>query len=164
MNAQKTSPPLPLARTEEPQGTLDERIALAEQRLMAREQALRHGAQALLQRAQKATEPRRMVRPAVFALGALALVWGALRLMRRGRGAEGPRTASAAPRAAASASPLGQVPWARAAAVLWPLLPMAWRGRMGADNASMLVAMGVPLIGWLFSQRTREPLQSQRTE
>jgi len=164
MNTPKTSPPLPLARTEDPQGTLDERIALAEQRLMAREQALRHGAQALLQRAQKATEPRRMVRPAVFALGALALVWGAVRLMRRVRGAEGPGTASAAPRAAASASPLGQVPWARAAALLWPLLPMAWRGRMGPESASLLVAMGPPLIGLLFSNRSRASSRSQRSQ
>ena len=83
MNRTQIATPLSPARTELPQGTLDERITLAEQRLVAREQALRHGAQALVQRAQSATEPRRMVRPAVFALGVLALVWGAARLMRR---------------------------------------------------------------------------------
>lgn len=61
-------------RTEPPQGTLDERIAMAEERLVAHERAVRQGAQALLLRAQEATRPRRMVRPAAYALGALALL------------------------------------------------------------------------------------------
>ncbi len=163
-------PPLPLALAEVPQGTLDERIALAEQRLVAREQAFRHGAQALLQRAQVATEPRRMVRPAVFALGALALVWGAVRLLRRRRVPEsvperaGTTAALVAASAAPSASRSGNVPWVRAAALLWPLLPVAWRGRMGPDTASLLVAVGLPLAGLLFRKRARAPLPPQRSE
>lgn len=40
MNTPKISPPLPRARIEFPQGTLAERIALAEQRLVARDQGL----------------------------------------------------------------------------------------------------------------------------
>lgn len=151
--------PLPLDRSELPPGTLEERIALAEQRLVAREQAFRQQAQALLQRAQKATEPRRMVRPALFALGALVLVWGALRLLRprrtpSGAGA-GTADASSTPPAAPPASRHGEVPWVRAAALLWPLLPVAWRGRMGPDTASLLVAVALPLAGMLFSKRTR---------
>jgi hypothetical protein len=166
MNTPKISPPLPPARTELAQRTLDERITLAEQRLVAREQALRHGAQALLHRAQEATEPRRMVRPALYALGALALVWGAARLLRRRPGAEGTgsTTASAATPAAPSASRFGEVPWVRAAALLWPLLPVAWRGRLGPDAASTLVAIGLPLAGLLFRKRSRAPLPSQRSE
>lgn len=165
MKTPKISPPLPPARTELTQGTLDERIALAEQRLVAREQALRHSAQALLQRAQEATEPRRMVRPAVYALGALAIVWGAVRLLRHRRDAGRPGTtaAPAVTSAASSASRFGEVPWVRAAALLWPLLPVAWRGRMGPDTASLLVAMGLPLAGLLFRKRAHAPLQSRRS-
>lgn len=163
MNTPKISPPLPPARTELPQGTLDQRIALAEQRLVAREQALRHGAQALLQRARVATEPRRMLRPALYALGVLTLVWGASRLLRRRLGAERPATmAATAP--AAPAPRFGEVSWARAAAQLWPLLPAAWRGRMGTDAVSIFVALGLPLAGLLFRKRSRAPLQAQRSE
>jgi len=166
MHTPTIPPPRPHARTDLPQGTLDERIALAEQRLVAREQALRHGAQALLQRAQAATEPRRMVRPALFALGALVLAWGAARLLRRKPDAErsGTSAVSAATPAGASASRFGEVPWVRAAALLWPLLPVAWRGRMGPDAASILVAVGLPLAGLLFRKRSRVPLQTQRSE
>jgi len=167
MNTPNLTPPLPPARTDLPQGTLDERIALAEQRLVAREQALRHGAQALLQRAQTATEPRRMLRPALYALGALALIWGVVRLIRSRRDtAERPGTpaAPAATPIASSASRFGEVPWVRAAALLWPLLSVAWRGRMGPDTASILVAVGLPLAGLLFSKRQRAPMQSTRSE
>jgi hypothetical protein len=166
MNTPNLTPPLPPARTDLPQGTLDERIALAEQRLVAREQALRHGAQALLQRAQTATEPRRMLRPALYALGALALVWGIVRLIRGRRDtAERPSTPAApASTPAASASRFGEVPWVRAAALLWPLLPVAWRGRMGPDTASMLVAVSLPLVGLLFSKRMRAPSRAPRSE
>ncbi len=159
MNAPNPSPPLLPARTEFPLSTLGERIALAEQRLVAREQAWRDGAQALLHRAHKATEPRRMVRPVLYALGALALVWGAVRLLRRRRGTEGPGTAAAlaATPAAPSALRFGDVPWVRAAAVVWPLLPAAWRGRMGPDATSILVAVGLPLVGLLFRKRSRAP-------
>jgi len=147
-------------------GTLDQRIALAEQRLVAREQALRHGAQALLQHAKKATEPKRMVRPAVYGLGALALVWVAARLLRRRPDANAPSSMAApaaATSAASSASRFGEVPWVRAAALLWPLLPVAWRGRMGPDTASLLVAMSLPLVGLLFRKRACAHLPSQRS-
>lgn len=168
MDRTQIATPLSPARTEPAQGTLDERITLAEQRLVAREQALRHGAQALVRRAQSATEPRRMVRPAVFALGVLALVWGAARLMRRrsvGETLHATATAaSATAPAVSSASRFGEVPWMRAAVLLWPLLPAAWRGRMGADTASTLVAVGLPLAGLLFSKRARGPLQSQPSD
>jgi hypothetical protein len=165
MNMPKIPPPPPPARTETPMGTLDERIALAEARLMAREQALRQGAQALMQRAQTATEPRRMLRPALYALGALALAWGAVRLLRRRRGAESPGT-TVVPSSTrvAPASGFAEVPWVRAAALLWPLLPVAWRGRMGPEAASVLVAVGLPLAGLLFSRRRRAPTQAQHSE
>jgi len=108
---------------------------------------------------------RQLVRPALYALGALALVWGAARLLRRRAGAERTdnTTASATTPAAPSASRFGEVPWVRAAAVLWPLLPVAWRGRMGPDTASIVVAIGLPLAGLLFRKRSRAPLPSQRT-
>ena len=165
MNTPTLEPPLPLPHTELPKGTLDERIALAEQRLVAREQLWQHSARALLQRAQTATEPRRMLRPALYALGALALAWGAGRLLRRKRVAGGPdnTATSATTPAAPSASRFGQVPWVRAAALLWPLLPVAWRGRVGPDTASILVAVGLPLAGLLFSKRQRATSQSTRS-
>ena len=166
MNTPTLAPPLPPPRTELPKGTLDERIALAEQRLAAREQLLQHDARALLKRVQTATEPRRMLRPVLYALGALALAWGAGRLLRRKHVDRRLRSAAvlATTPAASSASRFGEVPWVRAAALLWPLLPVTWRGRMGPDTASILVAVGLPLAGLLFSKRQRAPTQSTRSE
>ena len=163
MNTANLSPPLLPARTEFPPGTLGERIARVEQRLVARDQAWQLRAQALLHRAHKATEPRRLVRPVLYALGALALVGGAVRLLRRRRGTQslGTAAASAATPAAPSASRFGELPWVRAAALLWPFLPVAWRGRMGPDAASILVAVGLPLAGWLFRKRSRAPMQTE---
>lgn len=161
MNAPSHAPP----RKPLPLGTLDERIALAEQRLVANEQNLQHRARALLQRAQTVTEPRRMIRPALYALGTLALAWGAMRLLQGRRGTQGP-DATASPRAvtaAPAASRWGEVPWVRASALLWPLLPVAWRGRIGADTASIVVAVGLPLAGWLFRKRQRAPLRREPT-
>lgn len=166
MNTPTISPPLRHGHTDHPPGPLDERIALAEQRLVAREHALRQGAQALLQRAQQATEPRRMLPPALYALGAMALAWGAMRLIRGRPGSARPSTtgASAAPAGASPASRWGEVPWVRAAALLWPFLPAAWRGRMGPEAASVLVAVGLPLAGLLLRKRPRAPLPDRRSE
>ena len=167
MNTPTISPQLPSPLSESPLGTLDERIALAERRLISREQAVLHSAQALVQRAHEATRPRRLVRPAVYALGALALVWGAGRLLGSRRNTRKPRHTPASPLATPeyrSPSRLGEVPWARGAALLWPLLPGAWRGRVGPDAASMLVAVGVPLAGLLFRKRSQAPSQAAGSE
>jgi hypothetical protein len=161
-----TAPPPrpPPAHAEPPQGTLEERIARAEQGLVAREQALQQRAQAFMQRTQEALEPRRLVRPAAYTAGTLVLVWVVLRLLRRKPDAAGvdPRatapasTARSAAEGRAPASPLRDLPWARTAALLWPLLPVAWRGRLGPDTASIIVTLGLTLVGLLFSKRVRK--------
>lgn len=156
MNTANIQRPLPPARTESPHGTLDERIALAEKRLVSREEAVRHSARALLQRTQDATSPSRLLRPAGYALGAVALLWGVGRLLRPRREAKRPDFKAAPPPMPASrpASRFAEMPWMGAANLLWPHLPSAWRGRMGPDGASILVALGVPLAGLLFKKRT----------
>ena len=107
-----------------------------------------------------------MLRPALYALGALALAWGAMRLIRGRPSNARPGSAGApsAGKAASSVSRFGEVPWVRAAALLWPLLPAAWRGRMGPEAASIFVALGLPLAGLLLSKRSRAPVQTQRSE
>lgn len=159
MNTPNIPPPLPPARTERPQGTLEERIALAEDRLVARQQALQHGAQALVLRARAALEPGRMVRTAAYTLGGLTLVWVAVRLLGRRPRAEETHTdaTSAGAPSAPTASRSRKVPWERAAALIWPLLPVAWRGRLGPDAASILVTVCLALAGLLFGGRGRTP-------
>lgn len=164
MNTPTASPSLPSAHADLPPGTLDERIALAEQRLVSREQGIRRRAQDLLLRAQDVTKPRRLVRPAGYVLGAVALLWVATRLLQRRRDANLRGTLSPQAPAARAASSVGEVPWARAAGLLWPFLPAAWRGRLGLDSASHLVAVGVPLAALLFRKRTQPPLQSTRPD
>lgn len=152
-------PPPPPARTEGPRDTLEARIALAAQRVQDRDQALRLSARALVQRAQAAMEPRRLLVPVAGALGGLALLWVAARVLRRPPAAERARAAAkpAGTPAAPSTSRSESLPWASAAALLWPLLPVAWRGRMGPDTASILVTLGLALAGWLFQRRVLEP-------
>ena len=157
MNAQPsllaTLPP----PTEAGGGTLDERIAAAELRLMEREQRLRGGVDSMLQRLRSATEPRRLLWPAmvgVLSLVAVAWVW-----RRLGRGRRAGNLNSAEPaRGRAGSPPRSDVLWVRAAALAWPLLPAHWRARVGPGTASLVVAVGLPLAEQLFKRAAPAPL------
>jgi apolipoprotein D and lipocalin family protein len=155
-----TPPSLPAAfpaRPEAVHATLDERIAMAESRLVAREQGLRRGADALLQRLRRATEPRRLVWPLLGGVSSLLIVGWAWRRIGGVRHTHG--SASAAPeRVRAASSGRSDVPWVRAAALAWPLLPAAWRARVGPGTASLVVAVGLPLAEQLFKRGLHAPL------
>jgi hypothetical protein len=167
MNAQANS--LPLPAIEAVQGTLDERIAQAEQRLVAREQGLRSGWQALTRRAQRATEPRRLVWPVLgVAAALLAAVWLLRRRAGVGMGALAGAVASSASSATFAArtpkpgaARWSELPWVRGTALVWPLLPAHWRARFSPGTASLMVAVGLPLIEQLFKRRVSPALPAR---
>jgi hypothetical protein len=154
-----TPQPPPPARTERRQRPLAERIALAEQRLVMREQTLRQGVQRLLHRTEAAMAPRRLVVPVVGTLGALALAWFLVtRLGQRRHAGAAVVQGGSAPSAAAARSRGGAfdgVRWERAVPLLWPLLPVAWRGRVGPGATSVFVTVALPLAAGLFGRRLR---------
>lgn len=163
MNAQANSPPPPLPPVEEVLGTLDERIAQAERRLVAREQGLRTGWQGLARRARRATEPRRLVWPVLGTIAALgAAVWLLRGRAGPGIGALAGAVASSATVAAGAPKPGAarwrELPWMRGTALVWPLLPAHWRAHLSLATASLLVAVGLPLAERLFKPR---PLQAR---
>src|SRR3982751_2942358 len=101
---------------------LDERILLAEHRLIAREEALMRSVDALAERVKNAFQPRRLLRPAFGAiLGVVGLGW----LLGRGRRGHGARRASHAhaARGGSALARLADLPWVRPVGFAWPLLP-----------------------------------------
>lgn len=160
MSANSPLAPAALPALEAAPGTLEYRIRLAEQRLVAREVKLRAGWCAFGERVQRATEPRRLLLPALAgAMSLLAMWWAA-------RGARGPRPeladrVLASAQARAGGGPRwAELPWARAAAIVWPLLPAAWRARVSPGTAQLAVAMGVPLAQHLTTRSQPVPLST----
>lgn len=151
-------PPLPASLTSAERlspDDLDARILQVEQRLIAREENLRRGLSAFSRRLGEATQPRRLLRPALIGGGALAALW---LLRRRPKPAAGP----APRRAGYSASGMGGIPWVRLAGLAWPMLPQRWRRHVNPVFASTLVTVVLPLVDKLWGQRTEaapsEPL------
>ena len=158
MNAHPSLPATPPARTEAACGTLDERIAAAESRLMAREQRLRGGVESLQLRLRSATEPRRWLWPALA--GVLSLVAVAWAWRRSGRGPGGARhlNSAAPPGVPGAESTRSDMTWVRAVALAWPLLPAHWRARVGPGTAALVAAVGLPLAERLFKRAAPAPL------
>lgn len=130
--------------------SLEPRIEQVEHRLIARQLQLRHHWQALGQRVQRATEPRRQLVPMVAAvLSLLAAGWLLRRLGARPAGPPAPQAAGAAGTGWRLFDPSA---WICGAVWLWPLLPAAWRAR-GPGTASLFVALGLPLVERLFRRR-----------
>lgn len=133
--------------------TLDERIAMAEQRLMARDERLHSGLQALRRRTRHALQPKRLVWPA---LGLAAVLLASLWLLRRTRTTDGTdRDVSTSARTDAYSPLAADGPWMRGGLLLWPLLPEHWRARVNPALASAMVAIGLPLLQWLLKRRPR---------
>jgi apolipoprotein D and lipocalin family protein len=128
---------------------LDTRIMLVEQRLIAREQSLRRGIDAIGLRVRRAVRPWCRALPAIgLTLGAslLATLWWRRRPLGRGAASPGGRHAGDARHGAG-------IPWVHLVTLGWPLLPAAWRARISPATASTLVALGLPLMEWLRRSR-----------
>ena len=151
-----------LPRPDDAELDLDTRIALAEQRLVARDLAVRLEIRSLTARARVAFKPANLMQSAGkalglgggMALGAVGLLWLwrsrrpslATGSSSRGRGEhDSPATSSMF--SLASLVGLG-----------WPLMPDRIRDLMSPGVARMLVTLGMPVLGHLFGSRAPAPL------
>lgn len=147
------APPAKLSRIEADEGDIDARILEVEYRLIAREEQLRRGVNALGSQLRDTLNPRRLLVPAAgAALGLAALV----ALWRR------PHLAPAPIAPSAQGQPAGvpvEIPWVRLLGLAWPMLPERWRDRVSPATASTVVTLGLPVIERLIgSRRAATPL------
>jgi apolipoprotein D and lipocalin family protein len=126
---------------------LDVRIAQVEQRLIAREAALRDGAVRLSRDLRHRLRPHKLLVPVGAGLLAVAAVWTLWR-----------RPAAAA--ANTAAAPPRRLPWMQWIGLALPFLPAHWRSRLGPGGLPSLVTLGLPLIEALLRQRHTEPLET----
>jgi hypothetical protein len=120
--------------------SLDRSIALAEQRLIEREQRLRLRWQGITRRARRAVEPRRLGVPALGVAFSLVATWWSWRQASRAmRATRRAATASAAPEAPTHR-------WADKALMLWSLLPHDWRALLTLELRTLIVGAAMPLI------------------
>jgi hypothetical protein len=126
--------------------SLDERIRLAELRLIAREDSLKRRIDVLGDRLQVVLHPRRYIAPAV---GIAVAAWSLWMMLSR-RPARRAAT-RAEPRRMTSA--LSELPWMHLLALVWPLLPVGWRARVSPATVATVVSLGLPLAERLFTPR-----------
>lgn len=149
-------PPLPasLSRSDADEGDIDARILRVEQRLIAREENLRRGIKGFGARVGDALQPRRLIKPALIAAGAMvALVLvsrlGAPQPRPRHRDADMPTAGEAAvavAKPAALLALLASLPWGRVLGVVWPLLPQRMRERVHPETVGSALTVALPLI------------------
>jgi hypothetical protein len=150
---------VPPSRTDTASNSLDERIALAELRLVAREARIRDRSRALVARVHGAMQPRQLVWPV---LGGVASLLGAWWLRRRVRVSHSqPVQAAASATTPEDALQMkASFPWRRALAVLWAWVPAGWRARVGQNVSPRILSLafevGLPLALLLF-RRTPRP-------
>jgi apolipoprotein D and lipocalin family protein len=124
--------PTPASRPED----LDAQIQRVEQRLIDREQRLRHGTAGLARDLRRTLKPQRLALPvASTVLGAAAL----LSLLRR------PQAMPPPPRPASGTGMAG-LPLMQLVGLAWPMLPQRWRDRMGPATATSVLTIGLPLL------------------
>jgi hypothetical protein len=138
--------------------SLDERIRRAELRLIAREDHLKRRIDSLGRRLHEATRPQRYIAPVIGGAAVLLTLWWLL----RGRGRPRP-THSAVGAAAHARSWLDDMPWVQLLALVWPLLPMAWRSRVNPATAATVVSVGLPLAARLLARSRRAPRPRPRS-
>jgi lipocalin len=130
-----------------PDDDLDAQIQRVEQRLIDREQRLRHGTASLARDLRRTLKPQRLALPvASTVLGAAALV----SLLRRPRGMPPPPRPTSG---AAAGLPLMQL-----VGLAWPLLPQRWRDRMGPATATSVLTIGLPLLQRFIGGPPKPPL------
>jgi apolipoprotein D and lipocalin family protein len=131
---------------------LDTRIEQVEQRLVAREAWLRSTAESLGQRTRIALTPSPWVLPAV---GAGVVLWLGWRWWYRREPV--PRVSVNVPATVAGRhdDALADLPWAGLAAMGWPLMPAAWRGRVSPAAAAAVVSTVLSIGRRLFGRRRR---------
>lgn len=126
---------------------LDERIRMAEIRLVSREENLHRRAEHFGRRLNHATRHRRLVLPLVGALASVGLL--AMMAGRRRRPPGGAQISKAVAR-----SPGQGAGWVRLLGLGWPLMPASVRSRVNPATASTLLAVGLPMVeGWLAQRR-----------
>lgn len=133
---------------------LEERIRRAEQRLIAREDALRVRVTLLGERLSAATRPARLVWPGLGVAGGLAallMVWR--RNRRRAEPLEGRRRTPPERISRRHRREVHDLPWVRLVAFAWPMLPERWRSKISPGLATALATFGVPLFERFMARR-----------
>lgn len=146
----------PLHPEEPAAGDIDARILRVEQRLIAREEALRRRLGNLGTQLQHRLQPRRLLWPAA---GVAAVLLSLLAWRRRPAAAHVRPAVSAGPGAHHGSHPL---PWAYLLTLAWPLVPERWRVRVSPAVATSLVTLGLPLLEHVLSSHPpAAPLAAQ---
>jgi len=141
------------------EASLDERIAMAERAVIARDLRIRRRADALVRHAK-----REAVKHAggglLLGLGTVALTWWLGHLSRRNAPAPAPE-----PREAGHSTfehlfrDAGMI-LASLLPMLWPLLPLRWRRGVTPNTAGTVLTFLAPILGKLFRRKPREPQAS----
>lgn len=131
---------------------LDTQIEQLEQRLVAREAWLRSTAESLAQRAQLAVTPRPWVLPAV---GVGVVLWLGWRWWHRRDSVRQVSVGVPANVAGRHVDGLAGLPWAGLTALGWPLVPVAWRGRLSPAAAAAVVSTVLSIGRRLLHRRIR---------
>jgi apolipoprotein D and lipocalin family protein len=154
MNTPPPALPVDPSRSTPPEKlSLDARIEAVEVRLRARDDQVRERFSALVQRARRAAEPRRLVVPALGLVLALAGGWW---LLRHGMASLRPQRPPSAVSGAGRRGPATDtMPWVRMLGFAWPLLPAAWRGKLNPATTSALMTVGLPMVERLMGARGR---------
>jgi hypothetical protein len=141
--------------------SLDDRIALAEQAVIARDLRIRRRADAIVHRVKRETV-KHAGGGLLLGLGAVALTWWLNRLSRRN--APPPEQAAAAPQPESHTFEHlfrdASVTLASLLPMLWPMLPRTWRRIVTPGTASTMLTFLAPLLGRLFR---RKPKPGQAT-
>lgn len=141
---------------------LDARIALVEQRLVARDLSVQLGVAEFKERATAAVQPAALFDRAGKALGlggGLALVGTGLLWFWRSRRPSLAMGGGAAGRAAErSGSVSGLASLAGLVGLAWPLMPGKVRDSVSPGVARMAISIGLPLVAKLFASNEVQPL------
>ncbi|MBZ8142003.1 lipocalin [Rubrivivax gelatinosus] len=140
------NPPVP-----PPEADLDQRIAAAEQALVARQRRLVDAVDDLGRRVRHAASPWRLAATGAGLLLAGTTLWWSLR-----RGGP-PASAGSEPSSAASGA-AHAVPWVGLLGLVWPLLPARWRARSSPGTVAAVMSIGLPLVHKLMKGPEAPPL------